>query len=351
MEKQETAGLTRWIRHAVTAEGDALAPYRDRIMLSMGGMAVVLLTPFMLNNFVQGRWLLAVIILVIQSITFTNVYAVWRGWRAPIPSALLMLPFVAGITAAVVVQGVPGVLWSYPVIVYCYFIVSRRVAIVCSLVMLVYFSGLAAHYIEPALALRLFATLLLTIVMINIVLSVIADLHKILANQALTDPLTGIFNRRFMDQCLVALVARAQRRPIVAAMLMIDADHFKQINDDWGHDQGDRVLQRIVQIVGARMRQGEKLFRWGGEEFVLLLEEADAEGAMVVAEDIRRAVEAADILPGRRVTVSIGVSQYQDGQTVEAWTKAADAALYQAKAAGRNRVVRESAAESAELVA
>lgn len=349
MGKAEASGLIGWIRGAMAPEGDALAPYRDRIMLSMGGVAVVLLTPFMINNFVQGRWPVAIIILVVQAITSINVHAVWRGRRAPIPSALLLVPFVAGITAAIVVQGVPGVFWSYPVIVYCYFIVSRRTALACSLAMLMYFSGLAFHYIGPALALRLLATLLLTIIMINIVLNVIADLHKILASQALTDPLTGIFNRRFMDQCLTALVARAQRRPLAAAILMIDADHFKRINDDLGHDQGDRVLQRIVQIVCGRMRQGEKLFRWGGEEFVLLLEEADADGAMVVAEDIRRGVETADILPGRRVTVSIGVSQYRDGQTVEAWTKAADAALYAAKAGGRNRVVAAIEPATAEL--
>lgn len=343
MAKPDTGALIRWLRDLASAESDSLAPYRERIMQAMGGVTVILLTPFTINNFVQGRLLVALILVVIQLMTFVNVHAVWRGRRAPLPSALLLLPFIAGITAAVVVQGVPGVLWSYPVIVYSYFVLSRRIAIACSLAMLAYLPWLTLSYIDAALALRVFATLLLVILMINIVLNVIANLHQTLAKQALTDPLTGCFNRRCLEQNLEALVVGAERHPITASLLMIDVDHFKPINDAYGHDRGDLVLQRIVQVVAARLRRGERLFRWGGEEFLLLLKQTDADGATVVAEDIRRGVEAASILSGRSVTVSIGVGQYQVGQSVEAWTKTADAALYRAKASGRNRVVRADA--------
>ncbi|MCX7150054.1 MAG: GGDEF domain-containing protein [Rhodocyclales bacterium] len=351
MGKQETSALIQWIRDVATAESDSLAPYRDRVMHSMGGVTVLLLTPFTINNFLQQRYLVALILLFIQALTFANVYAVRCGRPVPVPFALLLVPFLAGITAAVMIQGVPGVLWSYPVIVYSYFVLSRRVAIACSLAMLCYLSWLTVHYIDSALALRVFGTLLLTIIMINIVLNVISDLHQTLAKQALTDPLTGCFNRRFMEQNLEVLVARAERHPIMATVLMIDVDLFKPINDAYGHDRGDLVLQGIVQAVGERLRRGERLFRWGGEEFLLLLEHTDADGAVVVAEDIRRAVEAAEILPGRSVTISIGVGQYQAGQSVEAWTKTADAALYRAKAAGRNCVVRADVVDVASATA
>jgi len=344
---KQSNDLIQWIRDVSTAQSDSLAPYRDRIMHSMGGVTVLLLTPFTINNFLQQRYLVALILLVIQALTFANVYAVRRGRLVPVPFALLLVPFLVGITAAVMIQGVPGVLWSYPVVVYSYFVLSRRVAIACSLAMLCYLSWLTVYYIDSALALRVFGTLLLTIIMINIVLNVISDLHQTLANQALTDPLTGCFNRRFMEQNLEMLVAQAERHPIMATVLMIDVDLFKPINDAYGHDRGDLVLQGIVQVVVTRMRRGDRLFRWGGEEFLLLLEQTDADGAAVVAEDIRRGVEAAEILPGRSVTISIGVGQYQAGQTVEAWTKTADAALYQAKADGRNCVVRADATDGA----
>jgi diguanylate cyclase (GGDEF)-like protein len=345
MAEKETSELIRWIRDVAMAQSDSLAPYRDRIMHAIGGVTVLLLTPFTINNFIQQRYLVALILVLIQALTFANVYAVRCGRPKPVPLALLLLPFLAGITAAVVVQGVPGVLWGYPVVLYMYFVLSRRVAIACSIALLCYMSWLTLHYIDSALALRVFGSLLLTIIMINIVLDVIADLHRTLANQALTDPLTGCFNRRFMEQNLELLAARAQRHPVVATVLMIDVDHFKPVNDVYGHDRGDQVLQGIVKVVGERLRRGERLFRWGGEEFLLLLEQTDADGAMVVAEDIRRRVEAAEILPERQVTVSIGVGQYRAGQTAEDWTRSADAALYRAKAGGRNCVMRADAAE------
>jgi len=345
--KQPTGPLTEWVRTAMAPEGDALAPYLERIMLMMGSAMLLLLFPFTINHFVQGRWPTGIVLLSVDSLIALNVYAVWRERPMPIRPVLLLVPQIAGVTMALVVQGVPGLLWIYPAIVYSYFITSRRIAIYCSLAMLIYFPVLVFHHIDPSLAPRLFASLLLTILLINIALSVIADLNNILANQALTDPLTGAYNRRFMNEYLEALVSRAQRHPLVTSFLMIDADHFKPINDELGHDQGDRVLQQIVQIIGKRMRQGDKLFRCGGEEFVLVLEDTDAAGALVVAEDIRSNIETAAILPNRPVTVSIGVSQYQEGQTAETLVKAGDVALYQAKAGGRNRVARAGATPDA----
>jgi diguanylate cyclase (GGDEF)-like protein len=334
--------LTQWICDAIAAEKDSLAPYRDRIMMSMGAVTVPLLIPFIINHLLQQRLLLALSLSVVELCILANTLMLWRGRPAPVPHALLLVPFVAGMSAAVVLQGVPGVLWNYPVIVYCYFALNRRVAIFCSLALLLHASLLALLFIDPTLALRLFGTLLLTIVMINIVLNVISDLHRSLARQALTDPLTGAFNRRVLDDALQAIVARARRRPLEASLLLIDIDHFKRVNDELGHDRGDRVLQALVRIVATRTRTGDRLFRWGGEEFVLLLEETALAGALQVAEDLRHAVGSADLLPGRPITISIGVGQYHPGATPDDWLRETDSALYRAKAAGRDRVVAAS---------
>jgi diguanylate cyclase (GGDEF)-like protein len=328
-----------WVCEIVLAEHDSLAPYRDRIMLSMGAVTVLLLFPFTVNNLLQGRPLMAAILALIQIVTLLNTWALRQGRPAPIPYTLLLLPFIVGITAGTVVQGVPGILWSYPLIVYCHFVLSRRTAIVCSLVFLVYVTLLAAYAIAPPLALRLFGTLLVSIIMINIVLNVISDLHRTLANQALTDPLTGVFNRRFMQEMLDGLVTRSARRPMTASVLMFDIDHFKRVNDELGHARGDEALCEVVRRVSARMRAQDRLFRWGGEEFLLLLEDAGVDGARQVAEEMRTAVEQAEILADRQVTISIGVAQYRAGQSADAWVQAADEALYRAKAAGRNCVV------------
>ena len=340
MSTQNKNTLVRWMCDIARAENDSLAPYRDHIMMSMGAATFVVLLPFVLNNIWQGRLSVVAILILVLLVIAVDTHALWRGRRAPIPYALLLVPFVLGVTVAVVVQGVPGVLWVYPIVLYCYFVLSRRVAVVCSLALLVYVAGLAQHFIDGTLAFRVFGTVLVTIVMINIVLNVISDLHRTLANQALTDPLTGAYNRRFMEEVVDGIVAHAARTPRLATLLMIDVDHFKAINDRFGHDQGDRVLCEIVRLIDARMRRQDRVFRLGGEEFILLLEDTDVYGAEVVAESIRAAVEQAALLPVQSVTISIGISQHNDGMSTEMWIRAADQALYRAKAAGRNRVQR-----------
>ena len=188
------------------------------------------------------------------------------------------------------------------------------------------------------MAARMFATLLLTIAMINIVLNVIGDLQDALMQQAITDPLTSAFNRRHLNQRIELVVEQGRRHPPNTTLLMIDIDHFKQINDHFGHDAGDEVLRRMVQTMRGRMRKVDQLFRIGGEEFILLLFDADETQAAVVADELRRRVEAAALLPGQTVTISIGVCTQRAGQAADEWIKLADAALYRAKQNGRNRV-------------
>jgi diguanylate cyclase (GGDEF)-like protein len=127
-------------------------------------------------------------------------------------------------------------------------------------------------------------------------------------------------------------------------VLAIDIDHFKRINDEHGHAVGDMVLCRLVTAIGARKRGGDLLARIGGEEFVLLLPRITLAAAQGVAEELRERLAQAELVPGRAVTVSIGISALAPGQSVDAWMHAADAALYEAKRAGRDRIVVAAAA-------
>jgi len=165
------------------------------------------------------------------------------------------------------------------------------------------------------------------------------DRERRLVEQAITDPLTGAFNRRHMDFCLDQAVARRARRGEPASLLLVDVDHFKRVNDTWGHAQGDAVLKRLVALIASRGRRLDVLFRIGGEEFVLLLPATPRAGALAVAEALREAVCGAVRLPdGAPLSVSVGVSELTPGQTASAWIDDADAAVYRAKQGGRNRV-------------
>jgi diguanylate cyclase (GGDEF)-like protein len=121
-------------------------------------------------------------------------------------------------------------------------------------------------------------------------------------------------------------------------MAIFDIDHFKRINDTFGHSIGDFILKTIAEIIKKNIRTTTYLFRWGGEEFVILIPEIDLEGAKIHAERLRRAIEEHVFGEAGAITASFGVSQFEDGDSADTFLKKADAALYKAKSNGRNRV-------------
>jgi diguanylate cyclase (GGDEF)-like protein len=165
-------------------------------------------------------------------------------------------------------------------------------------------------------------------------------------NLAATDGLTGLFNRRYFDSALAREIARCDRGSTGLALLLADIDHFKSFNDTYGHAMGDLVLKKVAGVLGGALRKADVLARFGGEEFVVILPNVSAKGAIESAERLRESVAAAGIHPGgprKRVTVSIGAALFPaDAGDSESLLKAADEALYEAKRLGRDRVVAKS---------
>lgn len=165
-----------------------------------------------------------------------------------------------------------------------------------------------------------------------------------LAQLAATDALTGVANRRMLDQSLRHEWFRAQRSGQPMSVMMIDADHFKAFNDRHGHPAGDQALKTLARVIIENVRRPADLVaRYGGEEFSVILAETDSHGAQQIAEHIRQAVEQLPPVDGaeRPMTVSIGIATWTAASemTLEQLLFAADKALYQAKEGGRNRVV------------
>jgi diguanylate cyclase (GGDEF)-like protein len=165
-----------------------------------------------------------------------------------------------------------------------------------------------------------------------------------LRENALRDPMTGLYNRRFLEDYVGTLVSSSQRRKSPFTVLMLDLDYFKQVNDTHGHEAGDKVIKTLADILARSVRGSDMAVRYGGEEFLLVLTDTGVDSAMRVAEKIRAEVEATRIpLPSGilQKTISIGVSEFAtDADTFWQVVKFADVALYRAKAAGRNRVMR-----------
>jgi diguanylate cyclase (GGDEF)-like protein len=160
---------------------------------------------------------------------------------------------------------------------------------------------------------------------------------KALANN---DPLTNTFNRHGLQQFIQAAFERYRRSQETFCIVLIDYDHFKEVNDTYGHDVGDTVLLKGSDLIKSRIREQDKLARWGGEEFLILLPNTDLRGALAVANKLRNAINADPI--GQPVSVDIsvtgGVAQVNQTDTFETLFKRVDDALYQGKQNGRNRI-------------
>lgn len=166
--------------------------------------------------------------------------------------------------------------------------------------------------------------------------------HRQLEITAYVDPLTQVYNRAYFDNFAQREIIKARRTKRSLSVLMCDIDHFKSVNDTFGHPEGDKVLAAVATLIAAQLREYDVVARYGGEEFIVALPEIEQGGAAHIAERIRAAIARATFPALRRqITISIGVATARKGQwlTYEELKKASDEALYQAKKEGRNRVV------------
>ncbi len=198
--------------------------------------------------------------------------------------------------------------------------------------------GIAAPLHPAGLIEMLAAAVVLSFLLLSIGKEAVGNQHR---EAALLDPLTGVSNRRGFTDEVGRMLARAARNGSSTALVLIDLDRFKSVNDGWGHPTGDRLLKVLTDRMMGIIRAGDVLGRLGGDEFAVALAESRIDQALVLAERLRRAVAEAKIESGRgevSFTVSIGVASLRGAQSLDALMSEADAALYRAKAGGGNRV-------------
>jgi diguanylate cyclase (GGDEF)-like protein/putative nucleotidyltransferase with HDIG domain len=177
------------------------------------------------------------------------------------------------------------------------------------------------------------------------VIFLVAKLFERTERQSMTDSLTGLPNRRYFHDILQRELIRSQRNHRPLSVINVDLDHFKEVNDEYGHSKGDEILQGFAKVLTQQVRSIDLPVRFGGEEFLVLLPDTDKEGAMMVAEKIRRAADRLSIprlgsMPGRRIAASAGVATYPiDALESEELLRCSDQAMYLAKNLGRNQVI------------
>lgn len=261
----------------------------------------------------------------------------WRGpsaWMGTVMSALSL----AASMLKVDLLGMPGLFWLFPVILGSFAIAPRPWACGLALTATLYAGVRSATFATFEAGTAFAAAAALVIVVAWIGIGYFENLRLRLEHIASQDALTGAGNRRALEAVLRRLAGkRIDHRPFAVAVL--DLDHFKQVNDRHGHAAGDRALSDFARLVRQLVRPQDQLYRYGGEEFVLVMPDiqpADATGLMeLVNAAVRQKIRVRD----RPLTVSVGLAMHEPGESAEAWLGRADAALYRAKSDGRDRVV------------
>lgn len=318
---------------------EQLSDFRIKSTQGVAITTLILLTPFSIHNFAEGRIVLGVGSLAIVAILAFKAWSIGRGRYYPGLTFFALVPIILALLAAVFYEhGIVGALWSYPAVISFYFILSEKKAWIANLLLLALMLPIAWMVLDHALAARVAATLLVVSTFSIIFMRVITSQQEKLQMLAVTDPLTGVFNRTLLRTTLEQAVLQSRRTQTPMTLIALDLDHFKQINDDFGHDGGDTVLRGVGKLLSHRLRRVDRVFRLGGEEFLALLYGTDEQNGRRVAKELCDAVSTHSFLDEHRVTVSIGVATLQPDENWRAWTKRADENLYHAKSKGRNQV-------------
>ena len=307
-------------------------------MMALTAFGGFFISIFTVLRFIQAKWLLGFVDLFISVGMFAIFAYVYKTRNVKMPSIVLAVFSAIAAMSSVYIKGVDNVYWIYPALVAVYYLVSPRLAVILTSILIL----LLIPIIYSGAEFLVFVSILSTAIMTSIFgfffsLSV-RQQHQRLKTLATKDSLTGINNRRALDEKLANIILSQKRKPSTVSLILLDLDHFKRINDAHGHIVGDQVLVQIAAIIEGRIRITDTLYRFGGEEFVIVPLELDLELAERLAEQLRVLVENNALVPENPVTISLGVAEYQKGETCDQWLNRADKALYRAKDTGRNRV-------------
>ena len=307
------------------------------ILLLLCGLSIPSILPFGVIRLIQGNWWLGAVDLAIVTGMLCVIVYVLRTRRVRIAGIVVTIFYSIGMLTALSLRGPTIVYWAYPTMIAAFFILRAKEALAINSLSLLCMVWLL-YKVMPLFDL---ACAIVTLTLINLFSTIFSHRtnlqHRELNQQASLDFLTGAGNRRAFDKRLTQLCANDVNQ-FGACLLLLDLDHFKKINDDFGHSVGDDVLIRVADLVRSRIRATDGLYRYGGEEFVVVTIGNQLDASAKFAEELRSLIANTPIFKGCLVTTSIGVAELRNKDTPNCWFQRADAALYEAKNSGRNCV-------------
>jgi diguanylate cyclase (GGDEF)-like protein len=311
-------------------------------------LLAVILVPIDAHNLYLGELVPAVGGLLLLGILMINILLLSMNREAFLTPPLVLLLSISLVMLSVYYGQNYNLYLLYPLLVALPILLKTRWAVLLGVLSGLVAAPLVFTQYDHTTAMVIGASMGLTWLVSAWLVYAVTEQSRHLKDMAITDPLTGAYNRRYLELQLEQVLETWTRYQRPASVLLIDIDHFKRINDKFGHGVGDTAIKNLVEVISRNIRNVDTLCRYGGEEFVVLLAETPLSKARPVAEKLRAAVENTRVVPEVGMTISVGVCDVSVADGVDHWLNLADAALYLAKRNGRNRVeLAESAIELA----
>lgn len=304
-----------------------------------GGVAILGIAPFAVYRYFTGNAAAAIMdISIVAGISLALAHA-WYSGNTKRAALFMTIATNLGCIASATLLGLAGLFWTFPVLLVNFLLLGHRMALALSLFTLGILTWHGKAF-ESMLELAMFLVSASVVGLLAFMFAYMTESQrKKLENLTLLDPLTGVQNRRGMDRELEIAVKAFSRDHKPYGLAIFDLDHFKRINDKYGHEEGDNVLLNFAEIVRKNSRKLDRFFRMGGEEFVLLIPGVDLATLATICDHHCQNIEKNLYCLNEKITTSIGAALLHGGEDRQEWLARADAALYTAKNTGRNRVV------------
>lgn len=310
---------------------------RQHILKFVTAVTVFTFIPLGIKNLLIGETLLGLSLLAFELSFIIEMVGLLYAERKIIGNGIPLSLLVISISLSIYELGMLVSYWVYPIVVTLVFIIPRRQALITNACLIVGCSIASFHHVDWQFAARFLSSLIACASIAHVAIEAIHRLQVELRYLSTRDALTGALNRHQLDAFMNRSISQ-KKRGYSACVALIDIDHFKQVNDLYGHDVGDEVIKQIVEIINKHTRDLDLLFRLGGDEFLLLFDNTNINEAYKVLNKLSEQICTHHYPYHAKVTMSAGLSPAFTKDDAVSWIKRADIALYQSKENGRDQI-------------
>lgn len=325
--------------HLSTSDETLSTDFRAKATLRIAAASLVLFTPFVLTQLLHNQLVANLGMLAITGLSGLCFWGAYRSQHRQWLILLVLVPALLGLLAWLIKNhGINNASWLFPVVIAYYCMLEESKAWLANLITLTTIIPVIWWSTTADTAFPFIASMIAVSLFSSIGARVTNSHHQSLETLATTDTLTGLLNRSLLKITLSQAIDQFRRAGTPMTLLFIDLDHFKLINDTYGHATGDQVLAQVGGLIKDTSRLSDTCFRLGGEEFLCLLYGSDLANGKRLAETLRQRIQASRMIDDQQVTASVGVASLESGENHEDWYKRVDDHVYSAKHNGRNRV-------------